>query len=103
MHGSEAAVTKLDHIMLPVQGMTCATCVGRVEKALHALPSVEASVNLSSEQAGIRYDPTRVSPAALAQAVERAGYDVPHESRQLAISGLRCAPWAGRGENACAT
>jgi Cu+-exporting ATPase len=80
--------------------MTCATCAGRVEKALRALPGVQAAVNLSSEQADVQFDPTRVTPAALAEAVARAGYDVPHETRELAISGMTCATCAGRVEKA---
>ncbi len=88
--------------VLPIVGMTCATCAGRVEKALRALPGVEATVNLSSEQAEVSFDPERVAPATLAEAVERAGYDVPHETRELAISGMTCATCAGRVEKALA-
>ncbi len=58
---------------LQIEGMTCASCVGRVEKALLAVPGVKsASVNLATERAetiGIGID-----PAALVAAVERAGY-----------------------------
>lgn len=88
------------HIILPIAGMTCATCAGRVEKALTAFPGVKASVNLSSEQADVTFDPTRVDPATLASAIERAGYDVPHETRELAIAGMTCATCAGRVEKA---
>src|SRR5260370_27606502 len=96
----EAAVAELSHIVLPVEGMTCATCAGRVEKALSALPGVQATVNLSGEQADVQYDPARVAPDALAEAIQRAGYDVPHETRELAISGMTCATCAGRAEKA---
>jgi Cu+-exporting ATPase len=89
-------------VLLPIEGMTCATCAGRVEKALCSLPGVQATVNLAGEQADVRYDPERVAPAALAEAVERAGYDVPHETRELAISGMTCATCAGRVERALA-
>jgi P-type Cu+ transporter len=93
---AEAAVAERSHIVLPVEGMTCATCAGRVEKALTALPGVQAMVNLSSEHADVHYDPARVAPDALAGAIQRAGYDVPHETRELAISGMTCATCAGR-------
>lgn len=88
------------HVILPIKGMTCATCAGRVDKALNAFSGVQASVNLSSEQADVAFDPKRVDPAVLADAVERAGYDVPHETRDLAITGMTCATCAGRVENA---
>ncbi|HYK24808.1 MAG TPA: heavy metal translocating P-type ATPase [Steroidobacteraceae bacterium] len=55
--------------------MTCATCVGRVEKALNSLPGVEAAVNLASERADIYYDPARTGEIELAEAVRRAGYE----------------------------
>src|SRR2546427_193911 len=62
-------------IQLPVTGMTCASCVGRVEKAIKKVPGVvDASVNLSSEQAAVRYDPAQVAPGQLLGAIERAGY-----------------------------
>jgi Cu+-exporting ATPase len=88
------------HVLLPVGGMSCATCAGRVERALRALPGVEAAVNLAGEQAEVSYDPAELDPAALAEAVERAGYKVPHETRELAISGMSCAGCAGRVEKA---
>ena len=53
----EPEATELTHVSLAVEGMTCATCSGRVEKALAALPGVQASVNLADERADIRYDP----------------------------------------------
>lgn len=100
MSMAEAAAAERAHIVMPIEGMTCATCAGRVEKALQALPGVQAMVNLSSEQADVQFDPAHVQPAALAEAVVRAGYDVPHETRELAISGMTCATCAGRVEKA---
>lgn len=85
---------------LPVDGMTCATCAGRVERALGALPGVSASVNLASNHAEVRFDPAQVDVAALADAVHAAGYDVPHETRELAVTGMTCATCAGRVEAA---
>src|ERR1700730_6100304 len=80
--------------------MSCATCAGRVEKALSALPGVQASVNLSTEQADISFDPARTNLRALAQAIEHAGYEVPHETRELAVYGMTCATCAARLEAA---
>src|SRR4028119_2298973 len=65
-------------VMLPVEGMTCASCVGRVEKALLKVPGVEsASVNLATEKAKVSLDPTE-DPGfdELKTAVEKAGYKV---------------------------
>lgn len=95
---AETAVAEHSHIVMPIEGMTCATCAGRVEKALQALPGVQAVVNLSSEQADVQFNPAKVNPAALAEAVTRTGYEVPHETRELAISGMTCATCAGRVE-----
>jgi Cu+-exporting ATPase len=85
-------------LVLPIEGMTCASCAGRVEQALRGLPGVEASVNLAADQAQIHYDPARVAASALAASVRAAGYSVPHESRQLSISGMTCASCASRVE-----
>ncbi len=86
---------------LSVGGMTCAACVGRVEKALARVDGVEAAaVNLVTERASVRYDPDRVTPADLAAAVERTGYDVRTDETTLAISGMTCAACAGRVEKA---
>ena len=87
-------------LVLPIRGMTCATCAKRVEAALEALPGVRASVNLVGEQAEISFDPARTAPGAFAEAVENAGYEVPRERRELAISGMTCATCAGRVEQA---
>ncbi len=64
-------------IDFPVSGMTCASCVRRVEKSLAKVPGVqEASVNLATEKARVTYDPAVATPDQLRQAVEKAGYGV---------------------------
>jgi Cu+-exporting ATPase len=98
----DAVAADRAHVILPIEGMTCATCAGRIEKALSALPGVDVAVNLSGEQADIAYDPARFGPGELADAARRAGYDVPEETRDLAISGMTCATCAGRVEKALA-
>ncbi|HEX8597644.1 MAG TPA: heavy metal translocating P-type ATPase [Chloroflexia bacterium] len=61
---------------LSVQGMTCASCVARVERLLKRVPGVEgASVNLATERALVRYDPLQVGAAEMVAAVEKAGYN----------------------------
>nr|WP_198019481.1 heavy metal translocating P-type ATPase [Thioalkalivibrio paradoxus] len=65
-----------EELRVVVRGMSCASCVGRVEDALRALPGVlEADVNLAAETARIRYLPAQVAPADVLAAVEAAGYD----------------------------
>lgn len=59
---------------LAIDGMTCAACVARIEKALNRLPGVEASVNLATESARIRYTPGLTNVATLVDAVARSGY-----------------------------
>ena len=66
-----------DQIDFPVTGMTCASCVNRVEKALKKADGVlDASVNLATERATVTYAPGVADFAALQAAVEAAGYGV---------------------------
>ena len=87
---------------LPIEGMTCASCVARVEKALTAVPGVQSSsVNLATESARIEGDAAR-DPARLAGAIEAAGYGVAREALRLRIEGMTCASCVGRVEKALA-
>lgn len=68
---------KTDIITLPIEGMTCASCVLRVEKALKKIDGVQdAIVNLATEQAQVKIDPSKVDFEKLKDAIERAGYSV---------------------------
>jgi len=68
--GRSAAV-----VSFPVEGMTCASCVNRITRFLRKVDGVEgATVNLATESATVRFDPTRVAVKDLADAVEAAGY-----------------------------
>ncbi len=63
------------HQELSITGMTCASCMARVERKLAKLPGVlTASVNLATERAAVSYDPATTNPAQLIGAVEAAGY-----------------------------
>ncbi len=96
---SSAPVAPVE-LQLPIQGMTCASCVRRVEKRLNAVPGVvSAEVNLANERATIQADPS-LAVDALKQAVEGAGFQVPEQSTQLAIAGMTCASCVGRVERA---
>src|SRR5262249_35815901 len=64
-------------IVAPVRGMHCAACVGRVERALTAVPGVDqALVNLATEQATVSFDPALTSVDALRAAVAASGYEL---------------------------
>lgn len=85
---------------LAIEGMSCASCVGRVEKALAAVPGVtQASVNLATEVARISSD-TPIPLAALQAAVEKAGYTVAQREIDLNVAGMTCASCVGRVEKA---
>ena len=87
-------------LSLPVAGMTCASCVARVEKALAKVPGVRAaSVNLATERASVEAD-GELDALALAAAVERAGYQVAREPLALDIEGMTCASCVARVEKA---
>jgi Cu+-exporting ATPase len=74
-------------LALPVEGMTCASCVNRIERFLKRTPGVEeAAVNLATEVATIRYLPDQVGRSELVGAIEAAGYDV-RPIQEAATSG----------------
>jgi Cu+-exporting ATPase len=84
---------------LPIAGMTCASCAGRVERALSKVIGASAvSVNLATEQA--RVQAPADSLPALMDAVAKAGYSVPQQSLELSIDGMTCASCVGRVERA---
>lgn len=87
-------------IKLGIAGMTCASCVSRVEKVLQKIPGVtDVSVNLATEEASIKAI-SAVEIAALAEAVHKAGYQPKTESVELQVEGMTCASCVGRVEKA---
>ncbi|MEN5142825.1 heavy metal translocating P-type ATPase [Pseudomonas juntendi] len=84
---------------LPISGMTCASCAGRVERALRKVTGAEqVSVNLTTEKARVQA-PANSLPA-LIHAVREAGYVVPTHTVELQIGGMTCASCVGRVERA---
>ena len=69
-----SADTYTSSVTLEIEGMTCAGCVSRVERKLNELDSVDASVNLATESARVRFDPARVQLDDLVGAVTAIGY-----------------------------
>lgn len=87
-------------LSFPVEGMSCASCAGRVEKALRGVDGVvEANVNLATETANVTLAATAL-PQSLFDAVEKAGYHVPQRHFDLAIEGMSCASCVARVEKA---
>jgi P-type Cu+ transporter len=78
-----------ERLELPIEGMTCSSCAGRVERGLNRLEGVEATVNLATERATVSFDPARIAPEDLVGAVEEVGY-----------AALLPAPIWGEGEAA---
>ncbi len=76
-------------VSLPVTGMTCASCAARVEERLRETAGVhEASVNLATGRAAVSFDPSRVGPGRLVEAIRRTGYDSPVGRAILALRGV---------------
>ncbi|PWJ20773.1 heavy metal translocating P-type ATPase [Jannaschia seohaensis] len=87
-------------VRIPIEGMTCASCVGRVERALSAVPGVlSANVNLATESAEVSIAEPSVRPE-LIRAIEATGYAVPRQTIVLAVDGMTCASCVGRVERA---
>jgi len=83
-----------------IEGMTCASCVRRVEKAISAVPGVQsANVNLATERATVAFDDPSAAGAVL-DAISKAGYQPHVEVRELLIEGMTCASCVNRVEKA---
>ncbi len=79
-------------IELPITGMTCASCVRNVERALTKTEGVdEASVNLATERASVQFDPQTVSVPQIIERVKNAGYGAATAAIELPITGMTCA------------
>ncbi|MEK6192138.1 MAG: heavy metal translocating P-type ATPase [Chloroflexota bacterium] len=82
---TQTATDTRAELSLPVEGMTCASCVNRIERFLNRADGVtSATVNLASEEAMVRYDPARIDRAGIIGAIEAAGYDVRPQSTPTA-------------------
>ncbi|ACM36700.1 MULTISPECIES: heavy metal translocating P-type ATPase [Rhizobium/Agrobacterium group] len=87
---------------IAIDGMNCASCVRRVEKAIVAVPGVSsASVNLASEKASVQFS-QQPDLAAVLAAIQQAGYAPRIETQELDIDGMNCASCVRRVEKALA-
>ncbi|MEX2540333.1 MAG: heavy metal translocating P-type ATPase [Trueperaceae bacterium] len=88
-------------LTIGVRGMTCASCVSRVERALEKVEGVsEANVNLATEKASVVFDGTVAKPATLLDAVSGRGYEPVTAEAALAVTGMTCAACSSRVERA---
>lgn len=84
---------------LQIMGMTCAACSNRIEKGLKKIEGVkEANVNLALERSTIIFDPSKTSPQAFEEKIEKLGYGVVSEKAEFAITGMTCAACSTRIE-----
>src|ERR687896_307463 len=90
---------RLARISIPVVGMTCASCVRRVERTLSEKEGVaEASVNFAPEKASVTYDPAATNPDELIRAIRDAGYGADVRETTFSVTGMTCASCVGRVE-----
>src|SRR3954471_21521776 len=88
---SSASDLEFHRIELPLQGLHCASCAGRVEKALQAVPGVaKVSVNFATARAAVVFKKEKTNSAALREAVRKEGYDAlapDRESTSTEVAG----------------
>ncbi|MCW9003548.1 MAG: heavy metal translocating P-type ATPase [Rhodospirillales bacterium] len=90
-------------LFFTVEGMTCATCVNRIEKVLGKKPGIgSVNVNLASERAETTFDPNVVTVKSILESVENAGFSVPRETTEYEIQGMTCAACSTRLEKVLA-
>jgi Cu+-exporting ATPase len=99
--GSMDGATTVAATDIGIEGMTCASCVARVERALKKVPGVRAAtVNLATESARVHYAPDGATPALLRRAVREAGYGV--RETDLMDDAREPSAWAGFAQVALA-
>ncbi|MGH7361280.1 MAG: copper ion binding protein, partial [Candidatus Methylomirabilales bacterium] len=97
---------RTERVTIPIGGISCASCIQKIEGALQALPGVlKASVNLATARAAVEYLPLRVAPAELRRAIREVGYeplemaeaseDTERAAREREVATLRRKFWVG--------
>lgn len=100
---TDPAATKraaaLDSVSVQLDGLSCASCVSRVENALQALPQVQhSSVNLATQRAEVQFELGDKSLDAIADAIKAQGYSIITQTLELSVTGMSCASCVGRVE-----
>lgn len=86
---------------IPIVGMSCASCAGRIEEGLSGLTGVkDASVNFAAERVSILLDPEKMRPGDIVSAVSDLGYEVKTDKASIPISGMSCASCVSKVESA---
>ncbi len=86
---SESSAKKTDYLVLPIAGMTCASCVARVKQSIDGLQGVSSvDVSLAAEQAAIGYEDAPPDPEVIRREIEKAGYKLRSFSREIRIEGF---------------
>ena len=94
-------VESLKTVEFPVSGMSCASCVARIEKGLAKMRGIQdARVNFAAEKASVSYDPSRVRVGDLVGAVKDMGYEAGLEKVTLPVHGMSCASCVKKVEGA---
>ena len=94
------APASLQTITIPVVGMTCASCVSRVERAINRTPGVtSAAVNLATEQATVAFNPAQATVANVAAAVRKAGYEVGELPQDIPAPRIAVGPETASGSH----
>ena len=98
---SKGAKLAHNQITVPVEGMTCASCVSHVEKALQSVPGVtKAAVNLATEKAAVSLATEEIPLEEMREAVAQAGYKLPTARATVIIGGMTCAACVSHVEKA---
>ncbi|MGD9900875.1 MAG: cation transporter, partial [Calditrichaceae bacterium] len=87
---TQADPNSLIYKLIPIEGMTCATCVARVEKGLSVLPGASlVNVNFATEQAAVGFKPDELSTNDVVESVEKSGYKVKKNTEIIPAPGLQ--------------
>ena len=98
---SETPLHQLKLIELPITGMTCASCVRNVERALNKTDGVgSVNVNLATERASVQFDPSAIAVPQLIERIRGAGYGIATARIELPITGMTCASCSANVERA---
>ena len=91
----------LAQVSLPIEGMTCAACVAKVEKALKNMVGVqEVHVNLLSGKVAVAYASDQAGVPQMVKTIQDIGYEVPEEEVLLTVRGMSCAACVAKVEKA---
>ena len=87
--------------MLAVQGMSCAACAAKIEKALKSMSGIKAArVNLPAGKVAVEYDPEQINISETTKTITDLGYQIAAEDFSFKITGMSCAACVNRVEKA---